>query len=327
MILIDYEVDKPLKTLESLWEPAAQAIKDGGEVGAAWKRNEQEYNAIRQAFINLSGTISIAALSAVGVVKRAFPWLGAAAVFLGMLVINNAGTSNADRSGVLHLKSNVAVENIDGVQKAGVSVANKISEVNTKVRLLPESFVQGDKRPFLSPFQITNLSDIVNDNHKGTLTDFRLKEELDKGRVGIQRLENVFNAGVRGSVHYSAFDGFDLPEICNSIQKRIAKDQDDTVISSDLVDFIHGAVAKVLHNVGFFTLKVIFPLASESKELSIFRYNGNPIQAREGQLLIPRGLTEKYLAVGTTHYAVLTGVEFLRCKASMRNYITYVHTH
>ena len=179
----------------------------------------------------------------------------------------------------------------------------------------------------LNPFfQLTKLTNVVDENARATLTESRLRQEFAKGTAGIERLTSIYDAGVKGSVHYSAFDGLDLKDLADQLQQDIiTRGLEDRVISSDRSDWMK-AEAQIVPHPGFFDLKIFLPLASHTRELGIYRYNGNPIEVRQGQMVVPTGLRGKHLAVGLTHYTVLSEVDFLKCKSHIRNYVTYVHS-
>ena len=73
----------------------------------------------------------------------------------------------------------------------------------------------------LNPFfQLTKLTNVVDENARATLTESRLRQEFSKGTAGIERLTSIYDAGVKGSVHYSAFDGLDLKDLADNIYGR-----------------------------------------------------------------------------------------------------------
>ena len=134
-VLISYYVEDSGDVLDDVWNPAEYAIEQGGPVGEVWKRNEPEFRRIQELYTGMATAImsSFRAFAHRG--KRWVQFIVGGIVMAGMMVLGQGNSNNADRSGVLRMQSNVAVDSL-GVTKKDAAITNeKVSEINTKVSL------------------------------------------------------------------------------------------------------------------------------------------------------------------------------------------------
>ena len=137
----------------------------------------------------------------------------------------------------------------------------------------------------------------------------------------ISKLEHLYTWGLNKKLHVRAFEHLDTKDLACDLKASIAEGgHDDSLVTDDPSEWLKLPV-ELDYETGAFVLKLAIPLTSPEREMSIFRFNGSPLETSDEFILEPREMSGHYLLVGLEFFGVMSLSEYQQCFPSVLSYV------